>query len=225
MESLDRSKAVIELGRRLVAELGLTDDPLAQWMAHYIAERIDATEHATPDARAAARDACAQAVFELWDHRNNLPRHSQPFRELEPVLRTLASLDVDGGNRFRFIDSRPDIKVPESSELERNRFLEAAVNLDYSARVLIQYLLGVASREATDNVAQWLDAAIAAGANATLEIRLADFLSSDEKAPDADELARQALQEKIEKLEYFSRLASSVAAELKNNLDAPPADS
>ncbi|TFE37928.1 hypothetical protein E2553_39090 [Paraburkholderia dipogonis] len=209
---------MIELGRRLVAELGLTEDPLAQWMAHYIAERIDATEHATLDARSAAQDACAQAVYELWDHRNNLPRHSQPFRELEPVLRTLASLDVGGGNRFRFVDSRPDVNVPESSELESNRFLEAAVNLDYSARVLIQYLLGVASREASDKVAPWLDAAISAGANATLEIRLADFLSSDEKAPGAEELARQALQEKIEKLEYFSELASSVATELKTSI-------
>ena len=42
MESLDRSKAVIDLGKKLVAELKLGDDMMAQWMAHFIAERMDA---------------------------------------------------------------------------------------------------------------------------------------------------------------------------------------
>ncbi|TXC81138.1 hypothetical protein FRZ40_32140 [Paraburkholderia azotifigens] len=213
---------MIELGKRLVIELNLADDLLAQWMAHYIAERIDAAERAAPEARSVAQDACAQAIYELWNHRNNLPDHTKPFRELAPLLRTLTSLEVDSGNRFRFIHSRPDVQTPDNSDLAGNRFLEAAVNLDYSARVLIQYLLGVASREASEKVAPWLDAAINAGANATLEIRLADFLSGNEEAPDADELARQALQEKIEKLELFSQLATSVAAELKSRKIAGP---
>lgn len=39
MESLDRSKAVIELGKRIVAGLTLGDDVTAQWMAHLAACR------------------------------------------------------------------------------------------------------------------------------------------------------------------------------------------
>jgi hypothetical protein len=40
MESLKRSKAVIELGKLLVAQLKLGNDEVAQWMAHMLAERI-----------------------------------------------------------------------------------------------------------------------------------------------------------------------------------------
>ncbi|AMV48213.1 AVAST type 3 anti-phage proein Avs3b [Paraburkholderia caribensis] len=215
---------MIDLGKRLVTELNLADDLLAQWMAHFIAERIDAAERATPEARVAAQEACAQAIYGLWEHRNSLPRHTQPFRELEPILRTLASLDVDSGNRFRYIHSRPDIETPEDAELAGNRFLDTAVNLDYSARVLIQYLLGIASLEVSENVAPWLDAAVEAGADATLEVRIADFLSGSANLPDPDELARKALQEKVEKLEVFSQLASSVAVELRSQLAAPDAN-
>jgi hypothetical protein len=83
MESLDRSRAVIELGKRLVVQLKLGDDLLSQWMAHLIAERMDAVEHALPEARTSAQDACAATVFQLWDHRNSLPAHIRPFRALE----------------------------------------------------------------------------------------------------------------------------------------------
>ena len=47
MESLDRSKAVIELGKRIVAGLTLGDDVTAQWMAHLVAEKISAAENAS----------------------------------------------------------------------------------------------------------------------------------------------------------------------------------
>lgn len=46
MESLERSSAVIDLGKRLVTQLKLGDDDLAQWMAHALAERIKDAENA-----------------------------------------------------------------------------------------------------------------------------------------------------------------------------------
>lgn len=219
MESLDRSKAVIDLGKRLVTELKLGDDMMAQWMAHLIAERIDAAESASPEARVSAQDACAQVIFELWAHRNSLPSHMRPFRELEPLLQTLASLDVDSGSRFRYFPQHPSDEELEGAEIQGNQLLKAAVNLDYSARVLIQYLLSSAAESVGDKAIPWLDAAVNAEADAVLEARVVEFFVAGAKQPDADEIAREALLGKIEKLEVFSQLANDVAAELRRQLD------
>lgn len=221
MESLDRSKAVIALGKRLVAELNLGDDMMAQWMAHLIAERIDVAENASPEERASAHDACASVIFKLWSHRNSLPSHIRPFRELEPLLQTIASLDVDSGPRFRYLPQHPSDEEPDGAAIQESQLLKAALNLDYSARVLIQYLLSSAAESVGDKVIPWLDAAINAEADAVLEARVVQFFTAGAKLPDADEVAREALLDKIEKLDAFSQLASDVAAELRRQLDSP----
>lgn len=224
MESLDRSKAVIDLGKRLVTELKLGDDLLARWMAHLIAERMDAAERASPETRASAQDACKEAIFSLWDHRNSLPPHLRPFRELEPILRTLASLDVSSGTLFRYFPRHPSNEDLEAAQADQNRLLDTAVNLDYSARTLIQFLLSAAAQQAADKVMPWVEAAIEAGTDAMLEIRIVEFVSDGAKGPGTEEVARKALQEKIEKLEAFSQTATSVAAELRRQLEPPVGD-
>lgn len=221
MESLDRSKAVIDLGKRLVADLNLGDDIMAQWMAHLIAERMDAAESASPEERASAQDSCAQVIFELWAHRNSLPSHIRPFRELEPLLQTLASLDVDSGLRFRYFPNHPSDEELGGAEIQGSQLLKAAVNLDYSARVLIQYLLSSVAESVGDKVIPWLDAAVNAKADAVLEARVVEFVTAGAKLPGVDEVAQKALLDKIEKLEAFSQLATAVVAELRSQLDPP----
>lgn len=221
MESLDRSKAVIALGKRLVTQLNLGDDMMAQWMAHLIAERMDAAEHASTEERASAQDACARVIFELWARRNSLPPHVRPFRELEPMLQTIASLDIDSGPRFRYFPQHPSDEELEAAEAQRSQLLKAAVNLDYSARVLIQYLLSSAAESVGAKVIPWLDAAVNAKADAVLEARVIEFVTAGAKLPGADEVAREALLDKIEKLEAFSQLATAVATELRSQLDPP----
>lgn len=66
MQSSTHSKAVLELGKRLVAKLGLADDLLGQWMAHDISARIDAIESNPVQATSAMRDECAKAILTLW---------------------------------------------------------------------------------------------------------------------------------------------------------------
>lgn len=224
MESLDRSKAVIDFGKRLVANLNLGDDMMAQWMAHLIAERMDAAESAPPEERASAQDSCAQAIFELWARRNNLPSHIRPFRDLEPLLQTLVSLNVEGGSRFRYFPQHPSDEELEGAEIQGSQYLKLAVNLDYSARVLIQYLLSSVAESVGDKVNPWLDAAINAKADAVLEARVIKFFTAGAKMPGSDEVAQEALLDKIEKLEAFSQLATAVAAEFRSQL-APPTGS
>lgn len=224
MESFERSKAVINLGKRLVTALNLGDDMLAQWIAHVIAERINAAEHALPEERASAENACSQAIFSLWEHRNSLPSHMRPFRELDPLLQTLESLNVESGAGFRYFPRHPSNEELEGAVASGKRFLNAAVNLDYSARVLIQYLLSAASQEAAEKASPWFDAALDAEADAVLEQRVVEFVSVGGKASDTCEAARKALLDKIEKLELFSQLATAVAADLRSQLDPPAAD-
>lgn len=224
MESLDRSRAVIDLGKLLVAELKLGDDLTAQWMAHFIAERMDAAERASPEGRASAQDACAQVVFKLWEHRNSLPSRIRPFRELEPLLQTLASLDVDSGPRFRYWPQQPSDQDIEGTEIQGRDLLETAVNLDYSARVLIQFLLSAAAELATDKAIPWLEAAIDAGANAVVELRVVEFVTAGAKLRGTDEVAREVLLDKIEKLEAFSQLATAVATDFRSKLELATED-
>jgi hypothetical protein len=221
MESLERPRAVIELGKRIVAQLRLGDDLLSQWMAHLIAERMDAIEGAEPEARASAQDACAHAILQLWDHRNNLPAHLRPFRELEPLLETLASLNVDSSRRFRFFPKPPTQQELDAAGESSKRALEVAVSLDDAARVLIQYFLAAAAEDAADEALPWLEAAIDAEADAVLELRVVEFVSAGISMPGADKVARKALEDKVKKLEMFADLASAVASDLKGRLDRP----
>jgi hypothetical protein len=215
MASLDRSRDVIELGKRLVAQLSLSDDMTAQWMAHFVAERMASVENATSDARASAEEACARAIFDLWNHRDRLPERFRPFSKLVPILETIASLDVHKGPQFRYFPSRLIDEESMGSAQQESTLLRAALDLDYSARVLIQYFLGAAAGEAVAQAIPWIEAAIKANADVVLEERVVRFVSMSEEPPNDDEIAREAILEKAKKMEAFAQLASAVATDLR----------
>lgn len=218
MESLERSRAVIELGKRLVAQLKIGDDELAQWMAHMLAERIHNAETASPEDRLAAQNSCAELVLQLWAQRYSFPPRLRPLAKLEPLLRTLDALDATNGPRFRFMHEPPaDIKVDEGVA----KLLSLAVNLDDASRILVQYFLASAAEVASEESKPWIQSAVDAEADVTLEVRIIRFLNSglDRDAEEA-KLARETLLDKIQKLESFASLATAHAADLraKHNL-------
>ncbi len=217
MESLERSNAVIDLGKRLIAQLKLGDDETAQWMAHALAERIKDAENAPPEARIAAQSSCAELVFQLWERRYSLPTQLRPLKSLEPLLQTLNSLDASNGPRFRFVQKPPaDVKVEEDVE----QALNLAVKLDDAARILVQYLLAQAAEEASEETQSWIHSAIDAGADVTLEVRIASFVDGGlDRSSDDAKVARESLKDKIRKLEIFASLAASYVAELRAKHD------
>ena len=218
MESLKRSKAVIELGKRLIVQLKLGDDEIAQWMAHVLAERIHDAENAPPERRIAAQNSCAELVFQLWERRYSLPTRSRPFKKLEPLLRTLDILDASNGPRFRYMPDPPtDVNVEKDAE----NMLSLAVKLDDAARTLMQYLLATAVEQASEESKPWIQSAADATADVALEVRIVEFVNSGlDRVTDDEKIALEVLEEKIQKLESFSSLATSHAAELraKHNL-------
>lgn len=221
MESSERSKSVIELGKRLVDHLALSDDLLAQWMAHDIAERMDAVERAGPEAPTWLREECAKSITTLWAHRHELPPHLRAFRELEPLIQTLVSLDVDKGEDYRYFGSTLRGAAIDDTEGETKEWLNLAFDLDYSARVLIQHALRSAGSTAVSKTAPWVEAALNAGVDVAaeqiaLKLLLDDFYDSAE----TECIVQKALGDKIDRLERFAKLANTVAADMRKQRDS-----
>ena len=146
MESLDHSKSVIELGKRIVAGLEGSNDVTAQWMSHLVAEKILAAEQAPETTRDVATAECVDVILKLWAHRYTLPPYMRPLRELDPLLRTLNSLGVDGADKLRFFTRRPNSEELEGATDEEKQIFEFAVGIDHAARELIRHALGAAAK-------------------------------------------------------------------------------
>lgn len=219
MESLDRSKAVIELGKRIVAGLKLGDDVVAQWMAHLIAEKISAAENAPEDTREAAVAACVEAILKLWANRYALPPYMRPLRELDPLLHTLKSLSLDEADGYRYFSRAPRDEELDGATDDEKKLFETAIGIDHSARELIRYVLGVAAERSADLVKLWLEEAIKGGLDVTVELSVSRFVA-DSLVKAKDEAQQRAMLKRIERLESFADAALALAGEMRKTL--PP---
>ena len=209
---------MLELGKRLVSQLDASDDFLASWMAHHVAQRIKDAEESPKEGRAAATEACAKAILELWEHRSALPDQARPLRDLDPVMRTLASLDVDQ-TRFRYHpELLREVEMAAADEGAK-KWLELAIGLDHSARLLIQFVLRAAAQEATARAKPWVELAASAGANDYAERSVVKFIldTDDETRESASE---SALRDRLVRLESFVGLAKVVIGEIRAQLRA-----
>jgi len=218
MPSLSRSKAVLELGKRLVAQLEDKGDLLSAWMAHMIAERMHAVETAPPEGKAAAEEGCAKAVLELWGHREALSQRVRPLRELEPVLRTLQSLDVDHAHYRYYPSALEAVEIAEAPEDVR-QWLKLAIDLDYTVRSLIRFALRSAVGAMADEAAPWVALACAAGAEEGPEELLLKWVLGDKEEVEADP-AMTSLKDKLSRLETFIELAEGLAKDIRTQLPA-----
>lgn len=217
MESLDRSKAVIELGKRIVAGLQLGDDVTAQWMAHLVAEKISAAEDAPETVRDAAVAECVDVIQKLWAHRYTLPPYMRPLRELDPLLRTLNSLGVNETDELRFFSRPPSSEELEGATEDEKKLFEFAIGIDYAARELLRHALCVAAERSADVVKPWLDEAVKGSLDAIVELRISRFvaeglLKSQEKAK------QKAIRDRIDRLEDFAKATLSLAGDMRKTL-------
>jgi len=223
MESLARSKAIIELGKRIAASMAEDEDLTAEWMAHLVAERIHAAEQAPPETKGAADDACAREILRLWDHRYSAPPRFNPLRDAEPVMRTLASLDSKQEKQHFF---REALEVSRAEDCKNpNDWLKLALQLDRVARDLIEFAIrsGAEDALASDEFRSALSAAMESKSDVELEVQVVRFVLEDdsELGDDAEfdsrprDITDRIALEKIERLERFAELAQSAATRLK----------
>jgi hypothetical protein len=216
MASLSRSEALIQLGKRLVAELEDKGDLTAAWIAHMIAERMSAAETAAPDNKPAADEACQKAILELWHHQDVLSRRLRPFLNMEPVMRALGSLDL-ADNAYRYAAEalrEADRTVDQDGP---RQWINLAVGLDRSARFLIRYALWAAAAEAAEDVAPWVALAREAGAVEPMAALVVSFLLETGEKLHADPEG-DALKERVDHLQRFVKAADLLLEELRERL-------
>lgn len=219
-----RSRAVVDLGKRLVAEIELGDsvDTLGRWMAHYLSELIQEAEVATGDDRLAKQAQLRDAILALWAHRFELPSGKRPFGEFEPILRALESLDPESETSRYFSTSRAP--GSESSESEETRqWIELARGLDYASKILIDHCLISAAGSALDKSQEWVKLANEAGIGDSFEFRVVRIVSNQRDLMNETDLnarKRSILSDRHKKLEGFLSLASMLADDIKARLSA-----
>ncbi|MFD2642682.1 AVAST type 3 anti-phage proein Avs3b [Pseudomonas japonica] len=221
MESLDRSKAVIELGKRIVAGLMLGDDVTAQWMAHLVAEKISTAEDAPESARDAAVSECVDFILKLWAHRHTLPPYMRPLRELDPLLRTLNSLGLNKADGLRFLVRPPSSEELESATEEEKKYFEFAIATDQAARELIRYALSAGAERSVNVVKPWLEEVVEGGLDATVELRVSRFVEEG-LLTRQKQVKQQDMLDRIDRLESFANAALVLAEEMRDTLSHIP---
>jgi hypothetical protein len=214
-----RCEATLELGRKLTKELGLDQsvDTLGRWMVHYIAELIQNAEMASAEERPAKMRACCDVILNLWKHRHTLPNGKRPFKELEPLLRTLESLDPEDDTPRYFRSVRAVADDADENE-ETKSWLKLIDGLDCSARILIRYCLTQAAQNALNKSVEWVGLAEAAGADESIEFSLIRVIAEEDsmlKACDPGEEERKRIEDRIERLEGFAKMSMAVVTDLR----------
>lgn len=109
-----------------------------------------------------------------------------------------------------------DVDVEEDAA----KLLSLAVKLDDASRILVQYFLAMAAEQASEKSKLWIQSAVAAEADVTLEVRIVNFIDRGlDHSSDVAKLSSERLKDKIEKLEMFASLAAFYAEELKAKRD------
>lgn len=206
----------------LTKELDLDQsvDTLGRWMAHYIAELINDTENASAEERPTKMRACSEAILSLWKHRHELPSGKRPFETLEPILRTLESLDPndDTPRYFRTVRSAAE---EGDDDGDTKSWLKIIDGLDYSAKILIRYCLSQAAKNALDKSAEWVLLAEAVGEEDGIEFPVIRIIVDETnllKEPDPDGETRKQLEDRLSRLEGFTNMATALTSQLRQKI-------
>lgn len=178
-------------------------DTLGRWMAHYVAELMDAAESAPSEQREAERNRCFDAILKLWAHRAGLPDGKRPFEDLEPIVRALGSLDPESDTPRYFRNIRGTIDESDEGQ-ETQSLIELISDVDEAARVLIGEILADAAGSAIDRSKPWVELAEEAGADSGVVRVVIQAVSDGPNAePSTGGKKCDRLQDRIDRLERF----------------------
>ena len=190
-------------------------DTLGRWMAHYVADLMDAAENAPSAQTEAARDRCCDAILKLWAHRAGLPDGKRPFEDLEPIMRALESLDPENDTPRYHGTIRGTIDESDEGR-ETQSLIKFVDNVDIAARVLIGEILSDAARSAIDRSRTWVDLADdAAAETGVVRVVIEAVADKPSAEPSACERERDRLQDRIDRLEDFVEMVGPVIEDLK----------
>jgi hypothetical protein len=207
---------------KIVGELGIDDsvDTLGRWMVHYIAELINDAEVAEDDVRAEKQAACANVILALWEHRYELPNGKRPFEDIEPILKSLETLDPTDNRARYFREWRKSASEKEQTS-ETIEWLEIAEGIDYSAKIIINYCLVLAAQAGIKKSKDWLELAEAAGVDESVESRVVRVLDEEMSllaASEPSDRQRDLLEGRIKRLEALKGFADKLVERMRQQL-------
>lgn len=87
-------KDVLELGRYLARELKTDEgvDTLGRWMAHYLAEQLDAVKKSSGAKKQQAQQRVSKLILEIWAQRSSLHGRANPLLDYARASHALASI-------------------------------------------------------------------------------------------------------------------------------------
>ncbi|WP_417839913.1 hypothetical protein [Tritonibacter scottomollicae] len=216
-EKLERSDAILQLGRRIASQLTSQrdEDITCAWMGHHIAELIAAADDDPSDEK--LRDDCVRTILEIWTYKSSLPDGARPFEEMEPVLRTLAALDPESTSRF--FSHRFDLDS-HSDQNGENTWISLSRCIDSAARVVIQCCLEQAASELAGNSDEWAKIAKEAEMDLGILEPILLLTHGDEKgnAKAHRESRKERTKSRMEQLDVLLKASAHLKEELRRSL-------
>lgn len=218
-----QSEGLLALGKKLVEELGLGDsvDTLARWMAHALAEKLEAVDAATPADRPAAEAEAIELILKVWERRRSLPPLYRPFEDVETLARVLRQLDPED-TASRFYDPARIAQIDEAPP-EAQVWLKRAFAIDNAARSAISHCLLAADAATPGKRAEWAEAAEAAGLERDIEVVIVQYvgkLQTGRRAEALDDAVTRRLRYAQERAAILKAAAAEVEADIVQLLGA-----
>lgn len=232
MEQSEQQKAILELGKLLVKELGLQKsvDTLSRWMAHYIAEKIKFSEELPSGTKKkSAEKECFSLILDLWQHRWSYKSDRQPLKNFKHLFNILENLDPEKEEPYyyRIGNSKSEDVISNSFGPEDlNNLTALAKQIDVAARIWIDFVLREEARKANNTQVQKIveNAVKLPGSLDAHIIRIvfSDFDKEKETEVDRDESDRQdkiqTLNKRIAELKKFSKVNEYIIAQFEKDL-------
>ncbi len=234
MEQSEQQKAILELGKLLVKELGLEKsvDTLSRWMAHYVAEKIKYAE-ALPDGvkKGNAEKECFSLILDLWKHRWHYKPDRQPLRNFNHLFDILKNLDPEKEDPYyyRLGNAQSNEEEDESFKPSDLKNLSPlALQIDKVARIWINYLLHEAAVKANnEKIEKIIDRAVKLPDSMDahiIQIVFADSMEDIDKKPvDQEELDRKSkiktLKRRIGELQKFKKVNEYLISQFEKELN------
>jgi len=235
MARSEQQKAVLELGKQLVKDLGLEKgvDTLSRWMAHYVAEKIKYAE-SLPDGvkRNKAEKECFSLILDLWKHRGYYKSDRQPLRNFNRLFEILESLDPEKDRPYFFQWQKSQLEEQEAEAFKSadlKRITSLALQVDKVAKIWINYLFQEACRGANGEAIKKIISA-AVELPESEDARIIQIVLSkstdlgDGDLVDEDDLARKdnvkALDRRITELRRFKELNEYLIGRYEKDLNA-----
>lgn len=213
MESLETQQSVINLGKRLIDSFKDDEvDEITAWMCNYIAEKILLAEQTNNEE---AKKECFDTILKLWERHSSFPDGKRPFENLEPIFKTLNSLNPDSQN-YRYLPNPFAQFSSAKDDTDSKSWLKMTKVLDKTARILICFCIDQAIKETIDeDTKNWLNEITQLLEDPIINIRLF-YPDEDESKTNQDKL--ESLRGKLATMKEFRSLSESIMETIEKEI-------